>query len=230
MKKKQGVLIILATLFLLGIASSGAASRFSLFALDIQVPLEEGQSMGEARKAAIDKGLQEAVEEATYKIIPDQGLDTAYYKLKVNFFDKARQFVSQYKILGEKTYPGTFELSLQVTVDAVLLRRALLKLGLLKTLEKGTKGPSTLEIRGLVSGMTLMEIMDFFKQRPDLAEDFKLTTASHGVFTFTFIPLQPLKEIASQILYQVQISQGTFEVIKQEENHLILQYQQKKPS
>jgi len=161
MQKRSGILFTLSLLFLLGSITSGYASRFSLFALDIQVPHEEGQPVGEIRKLAIDKGLQEAVEEATYKIIPDQGLDTTYEKLKTNIFDKASQFVPQYKILGEKTYPGTFELSLQVTVDTVLLRRALLKIGFLKILEKGTEGPATLEIRNLVSGTILMKIMDF---------------------------------------------------------------------
>jgi len=230
MRHKQGIPLLLAFLFLLGSIPCAFASRFSLFALDIQVPLEEGRSVGETRKVAIAKGLQEAVEEATYRIVPDQGLDTTYQKLKSNIFDKAGQFVPQYKILGEKKFPGTFELSLQVTVDTVLLRRALLKLGLLRPAEKGSGQRITLKIQNLTSGKTLMEVMRFFNQRPDLAENFRLEAAHHGDFTFSFIPLQTLKEIVSQFLYQARISQGTFEVVKQDKDLLVLQYHLEKPS
>ena len=230
MNRKIVLAVFLIALLMLGAAHTGHASRFSLFALDVQVPLAEGQSVGEVRKTAIDKGLEEAVEEATYKIIPDQGLDTTYQKLKQNIFDKARDFIPQYKILGEKRFPETFDLSLQVTVDTVLLRRALLKLGLLKAAKEATSGPVVLEIQNLVDGKTLMEIMGFFNQRMDLAEDFTLVTASHGTFTFSLIPLQPLKEIASQILYQAQISRGTFEVVTQEKGRLVLRYHPANPS
>ncbi|RTZ90851.1 MAG: hypothetical protein DSY91_05845 [Deltaproteobacteria bacterium] len=72
--------------------------------------------------------------------------------------------------------------------------------------------------------------MGFFNQRMDLAEDFTLVTASHGTFTFSLIPLQPLKEIASQILYQAQISRGTFEVVKEEKGLLVLRYHPANPS
>jgi len=186
--------------------------------------------VGETRKAAIEKGLQEAVEEATYRIVPDQGLDTTYQKLKTGIFDRARQFVPQYKILGEKKFPGTFELSLQVTVDTLLLRRALIKLGLLKLGERGSGQLVTLKILNLIDGKTLMEVLHFFDQRPDLAEKFTLEAAHHGDFTFSFIPLQPLKEIVSQFLYHAQISQGSFDVVKQDKDLLVLQYRLEKPS
>ena len=229
MKRRSGILFTLCLLFLLGPAAS-YASRFSLFALDVQVPYEEGQSLGEVRKRAIENGLKEAVEEATYRIIPDQGFDTTYQKLKTDILDKAERFVPQYKILGEKQFPGTFDLSLQVTVDTVLLRRALMKLGLLKAAERSGGRPVTLEVQSLTSGKTLMEIMEFFRQRPDLAADFKLKSAHHGDFTFTLIPLQSLKDIASQILYHARLSQGTLEVVKQEKDRLVLRYHPESPS
>ena len=230
MKRLNILAFALAALFLIGTSHPVYASRFSLFALDIQVPVEAGQSTGEARKIAIDKGLQEAVEEATYRIIPDQGLEATYQTLKTHIFDKARQFVPQYKIMGEKEFPGTFDLSLQVTVDMVLLRQALMKLGLLKPIAKGAGKPVTLEIQDLTSGKVLMEIMSFFDQRPDLAADFKLESARHGDFTFTFIPLQSLREIASQILYHARISRGTLQVVRQEKDHLVLRYRLESPS
>jgi len=229
---ERGFILLLGLFFLAGLTHPVFASRFSLFALDIQVPLQEGQSVGEARKKAISKGLRQAVEEATYKIIPQQGLDTTYQKIKTSIIDQAGRFVTQYKILGEKQFPGTFNLSLQVTVDLVFLRKALLDLGVLGAQEKkaASKGPITLEIRNLTDGKALIGIMDFFKQRPDLAEGFELVSVRHGVFTFSFLPLQPLKGIASQILYHAQISQGTFKVIKQEKDRLILLYQLEKQS
>lgn len=225
--KWLGFLLFLGIFFLAGLAHPVLASRFSLFALDIQELLKEGQTVGEARRAAISKGLRQAVEEAAYRIIPQRGLDTTYQKLKTTIFDHASQFVPQYKILEEKQFPGTFSLSLQVTVDMVLLRKALLKLKVSGKGEKKkvpVKSPVTLEIRNLMSGKTLMEVLRFFKQRPDLADDFELVSASHGVFIFSFLPLQPLKVITSQILYHAQISRGTFSVVKQEKDHLVLLY------
>ena len=221
-------LFLLCCIFFAVLPRPAFASRFSLFALDIQVPLQEGQPVGKARNLAIQKGLRQAVEEATYKIIPQEGLGTNYLTLEKEILDRPSRFVPRYMILGEKRFPGTFELSLQVTVDLVLLRKALLSAGLLKG-ENGVKPsmkvPSILEIRGLTDGKVLMEIMAFFKQRPDLAEGFKLASAHHGDFMFQFYPLQPLGKIASQVLYHAQISEGTFKVIKQNKTHLILSYQ-----
>ncbi len=226
-------LIFLGWVFFAISAYPVSASRFALFALDIQEPLQEGKSVGETRKVAIAKGLSQAVEEATYKIIPQEGLDTSYQKLKSEIFDRASRFVPQYKILGERKFPGTFNLSLQVTVDLVLLRKALLSAGVIRTEKKektALQNPSTLEIRNLVDGKTLTEILHFFKQRPDLVDDFEIISARHGDFVFRFYPLQSLGEITSQILYHAQISEGTFKVIKQEKNHLILSYRLEQPS
>ena len=75
-----------------------------------------------------------------------------------------------------------------------------------------------------------MGVLKFFKQRPDLADDFELVSASHGVFTFSFLPIQPLGVITSQILYYAQISHGTFKVIKQEKDRLVLLYRLEKQS
>ncbi len=225
--------LILGCVFLCVSISPAFASRFSLFALDVQVPLKEGQAVGEARKLAIQKGLRRAVEEATYKIIPQTGMGTDFHTLETEILDQPARFVPRYMILGEKRFPGTFDLSLQVTVDLVLLRKALLSAGLLKV-ENGARAsaatPSTLEIRGLTDGKVLMEIMAFFKQRPDLAEGFKLVSACHGDFTFQFYPLLPLGKIASQVLYHARISEGTFKVISQDTTHLVLSYQMARPS
>ncbi|GEM_PF-1728767 len=214
------------------VGGTATASRFALFALDVQIPVKQGQSMGEIRKNAIDKGIRQAVEEATYRLIPDQGIDIPYEAMEKNIFGKAKTFVPQYKILGEKRFPGIFNLSLQVTVDTVLLRKALLKTGVLKTETKGNSFtvPVNIEIRNLVDGKTFMELWKFFKQREDLAEGVRLISAHHGVFVFQLIPLQSMKEIVSQLLYHAPVSRGTFDVIEQKSNRLILSYRLQKTS
>ncbi len=220
--------LVLGFLFFCAGVRPAAASRFALFALDIQVPFQQGQAVGEARKAAIEKGLRQAVEEATYKIIPPEGLDTGYQKLKDEVLKRPGRFVPQYMILGEKRFPDTFDLSLQVTVDLVLLRKALLSVGLLKagkSQKAARQAPFTLEIKGLTDGKVLLEMMTFFKQRPDLAEGFRLVSACHGDFVFQFIPIQPPAIIASQVLYHAQISEGTFKVVHQDKDCLVLAYQ-----
>ena len=203
-------------------------SRFALFALDAEVPLQNGQSIGKAREAAIIQGLRQAVEEAIYKLLPPEGLGINNQKVSSQILDKAGHFVPQYKILGERQSPGTFEVSLQVTVDLVLLRKALISLGLIKTERgKGTipNSPSTLVIRNLVDGTVLMEVINFFKQRPDLADHFALVTARHGEFTFQFFPMVSLDKIVTQILYHAQVTKGTFKLIKQGKDQLIFSYQ-----
>jgi len=227
MKKDIHLFFLFSLLiFMWGGKAVGYSSRFSLFVLDVQVPFREGQSEGEVRKMAIEKGLQEAIKEATYRIIPDQGLDTTYQKLKSHIFDRAHYFVPQYKILGEKRFPQTFNLSLQITVDTILLRKALLQIGVLKTgpTTGASSSPITLEVRNLIDGKVLMELWNFFKQREDLVEGFELVSARHGVFTFIFKPLRSTKEIISQILYHSGISEGTFDVIKQDNTTIVLSY------
>ncbi len=221
------LLILMGAVLLLG-SHPVFGSRFALFALDVQVPMATGQSTGKAREAAIAKGLRQAVEEATYKLIPQEGFGINYGKLKSEIIDKADRFVPQYKILGEKQYPGTFDISLQVTVDLVLLRRTLTDLGAIQgEKEKGktAKSPSSLVIKNLTRGTVLMAVMEFFNQRPDLVEHFALIETRHGVFTFRFLPVETMDKIASQTLYHISLPEGTFKVVQQTKNRLVLSYQ-----
>ena len=210
------------------IASPVCASRFALFALDAQAPKQKGKSAGEIREIAIEKGIIQAVEEATYRLLPEKGFGVTYQKLKSEVFDHANRFVPQYKILGEKTLNGTLEVSLQVTVDLVFLRKTLVSGGFIKTeFERGeaSRSLSTLEITNLTNGKVLVEILKFFHQRSDLAGKFRLTRARHGDFIFRFFPLESMDTIATQLLYHAKISKGTFRVVKQKKNQLILSYQ-----
>ena len=225
--KTGGLFLLIGITFLFG-GHSAFGSRFALFALDVQVTLAAGQSTGKAREAAIAKGLRQAVEEATFKLIPQEGFGTNYVKLQSEIFNKADRFVPQYKILSEKQYPGTFDISLQVTVDLVLLRHTLTSLGAIRA-EKGKEkigtSPSFLIIKNLTRGTALMAVMGFFSQRPDLVEHFSLIEARHGTFTFRFFPMETLDTITSQILYHAPIHEGTFKVLEQAKNRLVLSYQ-----
>jgi len=223
---------LLLIFFALGMGSSVWASRFSLFVLDVQQPLKQGQPIGEIRKAAISKGIRQAVEEAAFKLLPNQDMEGRYQKLQSEIFEKAKQYIPQYKIIDEKQFPGMFQIGLQVRVDLFLLRQALVASGLLGTKGKNTANikPVTLEIQSLINGRALMDLLSFFDKRPDLARGFQLVSASHSTFIFSFVPLQPLKEIITRILYNASLSEGTYQLVSQEKNRVVLSYKLENPS
>jgi len=228
-KIAAGLLLIF---FVTGMPVSARASRFSLFVLDVQQPVKEGQPAGEIRTAAIAKGIRQAVEEATFKLLPNQAMEGHYQRLQSEIFEKAKQYVPQYKIIEEKQFPGTFQISLQVRVDLFLLRQALTASGLLGKNKNETANmkPVTLEIQSLIDGRALMALINFFNKRPDLARGFQLESASHGTFIFTFLPLQPLREIVTRILYNASLSEGAYQVVSQEKNRVVLSYKLENPS
>jgi len=229
LKTATGVLIIFFTAVM---ASSAWASRFSLFVLDIQQPVKQGQPAGEIRKTAIAKGIRQAVEEAAFKLLPNQDMEGYYQRLQSELFEKAKQYVPQYKIIDEKQFPGMFRISLQVRVDLFLLRQALTASGLLGKDKKETvnTNPAILEIQALVDGRALMDLINFFEKRPDLARGFQLVSACHGTFAFTFIPLRPLEEIVTKILYNASLAEGTYQLISQGKDRVVLSYKLDTPS
>ena len=228
-KIAAGLLLIF---FVTGMPVSARASRFSLFVLDVQQPVKQGQPAGEIRKAAIAKGIRQAVEEATFKLLPNQDMEGHYQRLQSEIFEKAKQYVPQYKIIDEKQFPGMFRISLQVRVDLFLLRQALTDSGFLGAGKINTANlkPVTLEIQSLIDGRALMGLISFFDKRPDLARGFRLESASHGTFIFTFLPLQPLKEIVTRILYNASLSEGAYQLVSQEKNRVVLSYKLENPS
>jgi len=148
-------------------------------------------------------------------------------------FQEAREAYQRRKgIDKDKQVPPLFQIGLQVRVDLFLLRQALVASGLLGTKGKNTANikPVTLEIQSLINGRALMDLLSFFDKRPDLARGFQLVSASHSTFIFSFVPLQPLKEIITRILYNASLSEGTYQLVSQEKNRVVLSYKLENPS
>ena len=110
----------------------------------------KNDAVGAARNAAIQGALQKAVEQATGNLLTTQSMEKKAKILRGSIFLKADQYIQTYRIVGERTYGGTYTVIARVTVSLEGLKNDLRSLGLAKELPQGLPAvPVSVTVRGI---------------------------------------------------------------------------------
>jgi hypothetical protein len=167
---------LLTSLFVLLLFIPGyiyAQNDSAILSLDVQGSADINQNdLARAREEAIQDAIENAILEATAKVMAIPVDDDRFQPVKSIIIDEPDKYVNNYKIFAEMKKPASYEVNVHVVVDLVKLKNDLNKMGFLQAAQTENTHPKVLlDVKGFKKYSDFLRLKEFLQSRTKIVKN-----------------------------------------------------------